>query len=351
MKQGEHSNQGRDFYWDNLRFVLIGLVVIGHFISPMKVHSDQMYTIGNWIYLFHMPAFLFVSGAFAKSAYSRKNGFQVSTATFYLILYILFYTAIFLYASLLGLTPKFNPFIASNSTWYFLSLSTLILLVPAVTSIKRPTVMTAVSILFSLVVGFSQQFDTFLSLSRTIVFAPFFFAGLYLDTKKFSTFIEKARRWVWPIVLASAFLIATILIVWFLPKNIVSALAMIIMPYTNISFLPETTSMILRLIWYVIAALLVFALCFLIPTKKTAVSSLGSRTLQVYIAHPFIHFALSSFDIYAVFLNPLLPLSGYIMILISIITTILLALPKWPDRALRLFSKRIKKATQKEWSH
>lgn len=63
----------RSSYWDNAKGILIFLVLIGHFIMtyrPLKAIFDS-------IYLFHMPAFLFISGLFSKK---KLSNFQKNTA-------------------------------------------------------------------------------------------------------------------------------------------------------------------------------------------------------------------------------------------------------------------------------
>ena len=59
-------NKHRDPYWDNLKFVLICLVVLGHFLLPVKPKGQLARTAFYWIYLFHMQAFVFVSGFTSK---------------------------------------------------------------------------------------------------------------------------------------------------------------------------------------------------------------------------------------------------------------------------------------------
>ena len=55
----------REYQYDNLRFLLIALVVLGHLleIAGEFPHRELLYAL---IYSFHMPAFLFLSGMFAR---------------------------------------------------------------------------------------------------------------------------------------------------------------------------------------------------------------------------------------------------------------------------------------------
>ena len=71
--QDANMNKHRDPYWDNLKFVLICLVVLGHFLLPVKPKGQLARTAFYWIYLFHMQAFVFVSG-FTSKSYVVRDG-------------------------------------------------------------------------------------------------------------------------------------------------------------------------------------------------------------------------------------------------------------------------------------
>lgn len=55
------ENSGRDNYADFLKYVLIGLVVMGHFINMHQL-TKGLGGLYTWIYTFHMPMFVFISG-------------------------------------------------------------------------------------------------------------------------------------------------------------------------------------------------------------------------------------------------------------------------------------------------
>lgn len=56
----------RLFLFDNMKYILICLVVAGHFIGEFTDVDSTMKVIWRWIYLFHMPAFIFIGGIFSK---------------------------------------------------------------------------------------------------------------------------------------------------------------------------------------------------------------------------------------------------------------------------------------------
>lgn len=61
----------RNAYFDNAKLLFIFLVVFGHAIQPFTEESRAIYTLYTWIYLFHMPAFIFLAGFFAKGLENR----------------------------------------------------------------------------------------------------------------------------------------------------------------------------------------------------------------------------------------------------------------------------------------
>lgn len=63
-RAGDGTLPIRDAYWDSLKFVLIALVVYGHFVHlPAGRWTRAVYLC---IYMFHMPLFVFVSGRFSR---------------------------------------------------------------------------------------------------------------------------------------------------------------------------------------------------------------------------------------------------------------------------------------------
>ena len=61
----------RKYRFDNIKFILITLVVFGHFLELIDGQTaNNLYRI---IYLFHIPAFIFITGYFAKFNPSKKK--------------------------------------------------------------------------------------------------------------------------------------------------------------------------------------------------------------------------------------------------------------------------------------
>lgn len=65
------ENAFRSAYWDNIKGFLIILVVFAHCLLNLQ-NSPLNNALVDAIYMFHMPAFVFVSGYFSKSEHSRS---------------------------------------------------------------------------------------------------------------------------------------------------------------------------------------------------------------------------------------------------------------------------------------
>ena len=62
-------------YWDNLKYVMIVLVVVGHFVleNNSGIDSASFKSLAAFIYLFHIPTFFFISGYFFKKKSALWN--------------------------------------------------------------------------------------------------------------------------------------------------------------------------------------------------------------------------------------------------------------------------------------
>ena len=78
----------REAYFDNAKLLLIFLVVFGHIIQHLKSSIPLADVLYQWVYLFHMPAFVFVSGFFAKG--SGKKSYIMKLVKRILLPYVIF---------------------------------------------------------------------------------------------------------------------------------------------------------------------------------------------------------------------------------------------------------------------
>ena len=107
----------RDYFFDNVKAVLMFLVVLGHLLLP--IHGESfLVVVKRLIYVFHMPMFVFVSGYFAKTFY--KNGRYNYRKLLYLgKAYLVFVVAIQLVYAISGYQAfsQINVFSQSGAPW------------------------------------------------------------------------------------------------------------------------------------------------------------------------------------------------------------------------------------------
>lgn len=78
----------RIFVFDNIKALLIVLVVIGHAADYYTKESDVMRMFFIYTYLFHMPSFIFIAGLFNKLA-NLNDTFKLEKVANFLTLYLL----------------------------------------------------------------------------------------------------------------------------------------------------------------------------------------------------------------------------------------------------------------------
>src|SRR5690625_3949932 len=139
-------------------------------------------TLYTWIYTFHMPAFILLSGFFAKGSGSIE--YIIKVAKKLLLPYIIFqilYTVFYFFIGKDGWqTGIFYP---HWSLWFLFSLFCWNILLIYFKK-WRPFIGIPISVLIGLIVGYFGDIGHTFSLSRTFVFFPFFLAGYWLTKEQ-----------------------------------------------------------------------------------------------------------------------------------------------------------------------
>ena len=162
------------------------MVVFNHIIAFQLVKADQVVRfVWYGITIFHMPAFIFISGYLSKKPQDvMKNVKNL------LIPYILGYTLTWATQIWLGNKMDYELLRPSGTVmWYVLALFAYRLTIEAFGKIRF---IVPLSIIFALWAGTRMEFSTFLSASRIVVFFPFFVAG-YLWKSEYTKVIRKFK--------------------------------------------------------------------------------------------------------------------------------------------------------------
>ena len=312
------SERARDYFIDNLKVILIVLVIIGHF-SMKYDWVPAVERLGKLIYTFHMPCFVFVSGYLAKRVH-KDGKLRADKILSFLWLYVVFEVLLSLVKWCFGGGFSLKLFYASQAPWYFLSMAVWYLMVPFIERI-RPSWMLAGSVAAGVLAGYIDRIGRDFSMSRNFVYLPFFILGFYVTGEQLRKFLNRKILRVAAVVV----LAGTLFLYLFRYDLLRSFLGVIFgaVPYSQIDALPSADlGGPFRLLWYGAAVLLFAAVMQMVPRKKTWFSVLGARTLQVYVLHVVVRNVL----IYCGFVDWCRILPGEINFLLVWAGSVLLAI-------------------------
>lgn len=262
-------------YFDNARAILIILVVFGHMLSEYLKNSALVSDIYLFIYTFHMPAFVLVSGYFAKKVY--EQGYFQKLVKKLLVPYLIFQVLYTLYYDFFfNDIESYSLFVPRWALWFLLSLFCWNVLLFFFGKMKYGMI---IALFISLIIGYDAEVNGFLSLSRTFYFFPFFLAGYYLQLHHFERIKSRFHIVVGTILALTGFaLIAHYVPIdyrfWLLGKR----------PYEEITDTLEYAA-IMRLATYGVQFLATYIFFTLVPKKQNFLTSIGQKTMIVYLLH------------------------------------------------------------------
>ncbi len=300
-------------YLDNAKFLLIALVTAGHFIQPVTT-TRLTYNIYFFIYTFHMPCFIFLSGLLTRKTFHIRN--LLEPLWLYFIFKILTHCTEGLIDGQISLNIDF--FRESGAPWYLFSLALWNLTLPALKEQKPAAVLTG-SIILGLFSGYSPSVGSTFVLGRTLAFAPFFYAGYYTRAEDLEQFLHHFRRPLIAGALVLSLFIGLTAYDWLSPGF--RLLFASNYTYLDASLFPWGAP--LRLLLWTAAALLSAGLLAAVPRKRTPFTVIGQRTLQIYILHRLVRDLMQYFGFYEM-INVHEKSSVAGVLLLSLLATLLL---------------------------
>ena len=277
-------------YWDNLKAFLIFTVVLGHFLIDVKYEGKVINSLFDYIYIFHMPAFVLVSGYFSKS-YIKKGAPQVGKLFGFLILFVIFKVALWVeQMALSGKYTKLDLIETSNAPWYLFALFVWFLLLPVIVKLGRNKAIVG-TILLSILLPINEGVGYAFSSSRIIIFLMFFVIGYYLDFKLIEKLKTKLLR-----VLSIIYLLALAFFVYF-NLDLFEKFGPIL--YASHSYSAIKTSLwvalLAKVIWILVVTVTIMAIMILCPKNKLFFTYVGRGTLSIFIIHLLIRDCMRKF--------------------------------------------------------
>ena len=260
---------------DNIKVLLIFLVVFNHIIAFQLVKTDMAVRyVWYAITIFHMPAFIFISGYLSKKPQNPAKNMKNL-----LIPYILGYSLTWYAQVWIGKSVDYELLRPSGTVmWYVLALFVYRLTIEAWGKIRF---IVPLSIIFALWAGTRPEFTTYLSSSRIVVFFPFFVAG-YLWKSDYTDVVRKFKG-KWVLVLVSA------LLLWAIPNYMIANEIPVDLLRGNhtyqLSGMDNMTGIIIRLLMYLVSFVLVLTFLAVLPDRKLPITFVGRNTMGIYFFH------------------------------------------------------------------
>ena len=276
------STVERDNRIDSLKGVLISLVVLGHCL----LWGGQSSSVANWIYLFHMPFFVFLSG-YLSHANSRSYWKGVLAIAESYVVYQLIKSVLYLYSPISMITTP------APMMWYLFALviwrclyyiwDVIVKQVHRKTRNTLNTIIAVVLIGLGLAVGLVCQVGKPFALSRMIVFLPFFWLGTMAQESDFIKLCRKMPRWSAILIL----LFTLAFIVWLTPQGWIDVRETVRCVKCYDMLGGAMVGLVGRAIYYILAIVISIALTCLLFENKT-VNRIGKESLKYYLFHGVI---------------------------------------------------------------
>lgn len=253
------KDDSRIAYFDNMKFILICLVVIAHGFANHIGENVNLPSLFVFINTFHMPLFVFVSGLF----YSNKN---VSERIILLVTYGLYFKILsWLMNGLILATWDFNLFRETDMPWFLFALAAWEGFAYIVRKIN-PKFVLAGTVMIGCLAGYDAMVTNSEFLSRMVVWFPFFYMGVMTDREKLITFIKDNKSlqlFILRIMCVILMLVYAVICVVY--RGNIWNLASLIIPRTLFADMPFQCNIFTRLVYYAGVAVLGIGFMSIIP--------------------------------------------------------------------------------------
>lgn len=257
---------------DNFKAILIFLVVFTHFLFNYSKNNQNSLSnyIVNYIYSFHMPSFIFVSGFLSKSENSRS--FKNLTKLLLIYLIFNFSHGLILYKYKSWKIDFYNPY---NSYWYILC---LIYWRISINYFAFQYFSITISIIISILIGFWKEINSTFSLRRTFTFFPYFIVGFKISKDNFKKILYFRKRYFF--IVSCLFLIFIYLSFSYFPYiNVIHSMM-------DNSYNDYKNDIKIRLVLIIFSFLIIVFSILLIPNKQIPIlTKIGKNSLYVYLFH------------------------------------------------------------------
>lgn len=280
------SKSGRLYMFDNLKALLIVLVVLVHFVSAVA----KLYGSNRWASLFlvaacsfHMPLFVFISGYFSKNVQKARDNAGKILLMYGIGQVLLVVLRYFVKGESITLAGLLRP---QFSMWYLLALFIWRYFLKDLLHIRY--IIWICLFLNVAVMGTDFQVYTL----RILSFAVYFLLGFYTDEDVIRKMRRRGTRWIFWGVLAAC----GASIWWVVRSGLISAAklrGMMLRTVTVSDIEAGPVSAYCGFLYvFLLAVLVSVSLLALVPNKKMWFSYVGRNSLTIYIGQALLYIVL-----------------------------------------------------------
>lgn len=277
------SGKDRIALWDNIKFLLILLVVVGHFVEAYVEKSHLFKSLFLFIYSFHMPLFIFVAGLFHKNARIKEK--IISFFSIYLVYKIVTISTKVAF----GKSWSFDLLKEDASPWFMFAMMVYICLAYVLRNVTNKQFVLVLAIGLACLSGYDSSIGDFLVASRIIIFFPFYYLGTILQKEKLEQIAAKNK---WKLIGL------LIVFIWFgicyFKIDDIYILRHLFTGRNPFNKTIRPIGWLVRLGCYFITALSGLGFVLMTPNKRLGIfTTAGARSLQIYFWHIVIRNILS----------------------------------------------------------
>ncbi|WP_078843285.1 acyltransferase family protein [Streptomyces albus] len=275
----DSGRSARDPFFDNAKLLAMVLVVVGHAWQPLK-DSRAVWAAYFFLYTFHMPVFILLSGYFSRTFRGRPRQVQRLVAAV-LVPYAVFETVYTLYGNAVDdrgndislLTPWYL-------TWFLIALFVWRLTAP-LWLLLRPPLAIGLSVLIALL-GAAFDADPVLNLDRVLQFLPFFVLGLLMRPEHWD--LVRSR---WMRIVSLPLLAAGLVTAYWSRDRVTSEWAVRSKTWEQLG-VDWPAGLVMSLALLVCSLLLAAAFLAWVPRRQHWFTAFGAGTLVAYLLHGLI---------------------------------------------------------------
>lgn len=286
-KQGKRVHK-----WDIAKAFLIVMVVWGHFANEYARPADGdliMKAIAVWIYSFHMPLFIFLSGLFVRP-YEDESRPPLKKIVYFVLIGYLLKILIYGIKCFYGRDPVFMWFSDTGLPWYMFVMAAFIFLTWLIRKADWRLVL-LLSLLLAVGAGYIDEIGSFLNLSRILVFFPYYYLGYLIKADDLQKLLEdRGIRFVSVGILITSLLIATLC-----TREVYGSIRLFTgrNSYYRIKGMGPEWLGLCRLMTYPLSLGISMGILSLIPNRPCRLpEKMGRATLQIYFWHRLILYCM-----------------------------------------------------------